>query len=161
MRLKELTGRLSFWLTWPGLWVYLKIGKRSRVLVVAEDQVLVVKSWLGTGKWSVPGGGIHYKEESKTGALRELAEETGLKLTPNQLKYLGSNKQTIYGLSFNCECFAASLAKPLPISLTDPEILDIQWLPISKLNNKNANSDVLDLLKASDLTGKPEPNLVK
>jgi 8-oxo-dGTP diphosphatase len=44
-------------------------------------QVLLVRIAVGypaAGKWTLPGGGLHFGEHPEAGALRELAEETGL-----------------------------------------------------------------------------------
>jgi ADP-ribose pyrophosphatase YjhB (NUDIX family) len=32
----------------------------------------------GTGLWTLPGGGLHFGEEPRAGAIREVEEETGL-----------------------------------------------------------------------------------
>jgi 8-oxo-dGTP diphosphatase len=32
----------------------------------------------GAGRWTVPGGGVHFGEDPEDGLIRELAEETGL-----------------------------------------------------------------------------------
>jgi 8-oxo-dGTP diphosphatase len=34
--------------------------------------------WSGVGEWTLPGGGLDFGEAPSAGALRELAEETGL-----------------------------------------------------------------------------------
>ena len=34
--------------------------------------------WSGVGEWTLPGGGLDFGEAPRDGALRELAEETGL-----------------------------------------------------------------------------------
>jgi ADP-ribose pyrophosphatase YjhB (NUDIX family) len=34
--------------------------------------------WSGVGEWTLPGGGLDFGESPRDGAIRELAEETGL-----------------------------------------------------------------------------------
>ena len=94
-------GIAVFWLAWPGLFVYLRWSERTRVLVVAGgEQVLLVKGFLSDGRWSLPGGGLHRHEDKLAGALRELREETGLVLKPEQLTPLASTIFRDRGLQF-------------------------------------------------------------
>ncbi|RKR90742.1 ADP-ribose pyrophosphatase YjhB (NUDIX family) [Micromonospora pisi] len=62
----------------------------ARVLLLdAEDRVLLFHGWdparPGHRYWFSPGGGLDPGESSVVGAVRELAEETGLRLAPEQL----------------------------------------------------------------------------
>lgn len=60
----------------------IKRRRGARVLVVAEDVVLLVRDTdpgvPGSSWWVLPGGGLDRGEDALTGARRELAEETGL-----------------------------------------------------------------------------------
>ncbi len=38
------------------------------------------------GRWEIPGGSLRYGESPRRGALRELKEETGFKLSPFDIK---------------------------------------------------------------------------
>jgi 8-oxo-dGTP pyrophosphatase MutT (NUDIX family) len=51
----------------------------ARVLLVCGDHVLLVQS-RKSHYWNFPGGGIKKKENPSEGALRELFEETGIKI---------------------------------------------------------------------------------
>lgn len=48
-----------------------------RALVVQNDKILVVKE-VDSKQWSIPGGGVDYGEDLKTGLLREIEEELGI-----------------------------------------------------------------------------------
>jgi 8-oxo-dGTP diphosphatase len=51
-------------------------------LCVRDQRILLCRiadgSWSGVGQWTLPGGGLEFGEAPRDGALRELAEETGL-----------------------------------------------------------------------------------
>ncbi|MEO8784767.1 MAG: NUDIX hydrolase [Candidatus Saccharimonadales bacterium] len=141
-------GKLTFWLGWPALWVYLRIGWRTRILVVADGKLLLVKSWLGTSQWGLPGGGLHAKEEPVAGALRELKEETSLKLNPDQLKFLYKGKAHHHGLGFRYWCYVVELPKPLPIRKQQLEITNVAWRPIANLAEDSVTGETWAALAA-------------
>lgn len=51
-------------------------------LCVEDGRILLCRIapgyWSGVGQWTLPGGGLDFGESPQDGALRELAEETGL-----------------------------------------------------------------------------------
>lgn len=120
-------GLVAFWLAWPLLWIYLRFSKRTRILVVCKDEFLVVRGWLGTGQWALPGGGLHINEDPEQGVLRELKEETGIELMPSEIEFLYSGDCTEYGLKTTYQCFAAKLKTKPVIRRQRLEIADIKW----------------------------------
>lgn len=145
-KLWRLTGRIVFWLSWPLLLIYLRIGKRTRVLIISGDSIVVLKGWLGQGKWDLPGGGLHHNEKSLDGAIREVYEETGLKLKTDQFKYLGNDCIKPHGLKFNYDKFIVNLSEQFALKPRRFEITDIAWMPIDELNKNNAGLVTLKLL---------------
>lgn len=129
----QFMGRVAFWLSWPLLWWYLRSGWRTRLVVVADDKLLIVKSWLGNQQWGLPGGGLHTNEDPLVGALRELNEETHLHLKAEQLHFIYKDKARHYGLHFNYHCFGANLAKTQPIVGQKYEITDLAWVPLGEV----------------------------
>ena len=51
-------------------------------LCVEDGRILLCRIapgyWSGVGEWTLPGGGLDFGESPRDGAIRELAEETGL-----------------------------------------------------------------------------------
>jgi ADP-ribose pyrophosphatase YjhB (NUDIX family) len=139
----NFTRQAAFWLTWPLLYVYFASSKRTRVLIEAEGKVLVVQGWLGDRKWSLPGGGLRRGEVPLAGLIREVREEVGLNLKPNQLKPLFSDTYKDKGIHFSYTCFVVQLPKQLPLHPHKPEIVLAQWLPSTSLSATNASPDVL------------------
>ncbi len=60
--------------------------------VDGEDHCLVVRRGNPPyeGKWALPGGFLEVDEEVAAGAVRELAEETGVEVPPTELVQLGA-----------------------------------------------------------------------
>jgi 8-oxo-dGTP pyrophosphatase MutT (NUDIX family) len=146
-KLWQLLGQIAFFVSIPMLHFYLRIHKRTRVLIVAENKALLVKGWLGSGKWILPGGGRHYGESAKDGVVRELCEETGIQLSPGELHDAGEAKFARYGLRFTYQQFIIELPKVIKPHIRRLEITNAVWMPIDEINDQNADRDVMELLK--------------
>lgn len=141
-------GRLLFWLSWPLLYVYLLRGMRTRVLIVCGSDILAVKGWLGSGKWLLPGGGLHRHEDPLLGAIREVREEVGLDLTSNHLTLLGVMTTRQSGLSSKCYNFVVEITTKAPLKLQKFEILAARWLPIDQLPDSETGNDIKAVVAA-------------
>ena len=124
-------GIAIFWLLFPALFIYMRLNSRTRVLIKAEGKVLLVKAWLGSGVWDLPGGGLHPREDPIAGALREVYEETGIELRREALKSVGSQK--VFPSS-KIYCYLAELNSKPPVKRQFVELIDIRWVNIDDLN---------------------------
>lgn len=88
MKLKQVIGRIVYYVGWPGIFFILLLSKRTRVLVLCGDEVLLGKSILGNDQWHMFGGGLHRGEDPAVGACRELFEEVGIQAKPEELTFL-------------------------------------------------------------------------
>ena len=138
---------MAFWATLPAIIVYLGRSERTRLLLVCGEKVVVVKGWLGSGKWVLPGGGLHKGEEPLRGVLRETAEETGIRLTSAQVKPLFTEPYRHIGVHFICHYFVAELPAAAPLKAQFLEIVDLAWVDRAQLSTQNANPDVLHALR--------------
>ena len=110
-------------------------------------KVAVVKGWLGNGKWSLPGGGLHKGESPAAGVLREAREETGLLIDPATVRPLVVAPYSAYGIHFSCHYFAAELPGQITLKPQLMEIAEVAWLDPRMLTARNANTDVLTALR--------------
>lgn len=140
-----IIGRLAFWISWPALWIYLRRGKRTRLLLVCGNEFLVLSSWLSTGDWGLPGGGVHKNEESIDGVIREVYEETSIKLNKQQIKHLYEGKSGRKGLCFGFDCYVAKLPKKPAVNVQRGEILGYAWQSLDAPNLPLAE-DAADIL---------------
>lgn len=140
-------GQAAFYFSIPLLHLYLRSSKRTRVLIVSEGRALLVKGWLGSGKWILPGGGRHFRESPSDGVVRELMEETGIILSPEKLTDLGEADFARYGLRFKYQQFITELPAIIKPKLRKLEIVDAAWVPLEEINDGIAERDVIALLQ--------------
>lgn len=148
MKLQKILGWTVFWLSYPLAFVYLRIGVRSRVLIVVDDAALLLKGRFGLGEWALPGGGIHRGEEPVAGAQREVAEETGIELAREDLHFMYKGRAHIKGLSFNYICYYAQLSRRPIVRKRLSEVAVAEWVPLKAVNSSNATQNTLQAVQA-------------
>lgn len=142
-------GIVAFWAAWPAYFFYLRMSRRTRILLVHDKEILVIKGWMSDGKWSLPGGGTHKDETILQGAVRELHEEVGITVQEKDLKPLGETfVYRAYGHQYPFYCFIVQIDKSVPLKLQWYEISHAEWVDYRSLNSRNAGRDVLMALRA-------------
>ena len=140
-------GTVVFFCAWPAFWAYHKLDHgRTRVVLIHEDKVLVMKQWISPGKWGLPGGGLHKGESMAGGAARELQEETSLQLDPRQLQPVGKATYRKYGLSFVYHVFVTRVGSR-SVRAQRIEVSELEWLRPGELRAHNASPDTLAALR--------------
>ncbi|HSX29597.1 MAG TPA: NUDIX hydrolase [Candidatus Saccharimonadales bacterium] len=140
-------GRLAYMLGWPAFWVYFLLGHgRTRVIVQRGDEILMVKQWVGDGRWQLPGGGMHKGELPVAAAARELHEETGIVAPQDQLIPLGQSRQKSHATSFVIHVFKTQWHETT-LRLQRIEIIEAAWMRPAQLNAHNTKQDVLAALQ--------------
>lgn len=146
MSINEAAGRIVYWLTWPGLKLFLQRTTRTRALIEHNDEIVVTKSWLGNGKWSLPGGGVKRGESVEDALIREIKEEVGLIVTKGQLSKRANMTYRQNGIEFSFLLFDVSIAHKLAVRPDRSEVIHAQWIKIKELSSRNASSDVLQAI---------------
>lgn len=128
-----------------------KHRRAARVVVLCEEAVLMLADTdpgiPGSRWWVTPGGGIEPGESRAETAIRELAEETGLKVDPKDLIGPVAVREVIHGFSDQIlaqheSFFVAKLGErfdPSSDSLTADERITLDgwaWLPLAELCNQ-------------------------
>lgn len=124
-----------------GAFLLLPVGVRRRVVRFAtpnytlgsvvllrnhEGQLLLLRQPPGPG-WSLPGGLLDRFEEPADGALRELAEETGVRLGPAQLTPAQPSAVVTAGVQ-QVDCVFTATVDPAVVLYPDPvEVLEARW----------------------------------
>lgn len=142
-------GILAFWAAWPAYFFYLRLSRRTRILLVHGHDILVIKGWMSDGKWSLPGGGVHKDETILQGAVRELREEIGLEVAQKDLQPLGEAMiYRAYGHRYPFYCFIVQANRDVTIRKQWYEISHAQWVDYRTLTPKNTGPDVFMALRA-------------
>ena len=80
----------------------------------------------GPGQWTIPGGGVVLGETSAQGAVRELWEETGIRIRTGQLEYLNRTRRDDY----LCDAWLLRVKTSADVTLADEacnEIDSLRW----------------------------------
>ncbi len=147
-------GRLAFWVTWPLVWVYAPLKHRSRILVVYGNEFLVVTSYFGSGQWQLPGGGVHSGESDQAAAVRELHEETGIRVAIDQVKPLVPRADYIEtGIKMRYVLNVVQLSSRPDVHVQRREIADYAWVPlqpdvVSQQSGRQFSAHAQDALRA-------------
>lgn len=133
---------MVYWLAWPVWFVYFRIySDRSRVFVVSEGKILLVKSWLSDESWGLPGGGAKAGEPIELSAARELQEEVGIVVESSTLKPLGNCIHNKIGLKFRAHFFLLELPSQPQIKRQTAEISDMGWFSKTEIETMKINED--------------------
>lgn len=128
-------GKFVYFFSKPAITLILANSNRSYALIRHENEVLVVKNWLGMhDKWHLPGGGFLANEEPLQGLIRELGEELGISLPPNSFRLLQNQAFKSKG-QYRYWIFEAKLAKKPTLNINNHEIFDYKWIEETKLVN--------------------------
>lgn len=109
--------------------------ERARIIIVNEhDEILLVRGMIGP-KWTLPGGAIEKNESPKQAALRELHEETGMVVDPDNIRLIGVLKGRESPVNYVAHVFYGVVSRQhLPAGLYNPvEIIDVDWFHLEKM----------------------------
>jgi 8-oxo-dGTP pyrophosphatase MutT (NUDIX family) len=141
-------GSLLYIVLRPFIWFAIKGSTRAYVVVLAEDNVLLTKNWLGLHKkWRLPGGGVKKSEDPIVAAERELYEEVGLKIDKNKLTALNFDPIKV-SKTFKANIYLIEFSTKMAINRNQNELSDAQWIPLVKINELNVSQEVAEALRA-------------
>lgn len=122
-RLWQRVYRLAYLVLRCFWFVFRPKGEGTLVAIWYEGRLLLVRNGYRKG-YSLPGGGRHSGESARRAAVRELREEVGLHLSPNQLRYRGTVISTRERLRDHCAYFEVRLNTAPRIEIDGREVVD-------------------------------------
>ena len=103
------------------------VSEVASIAVMNCDSLLMGKR-RDNGRFTLPGGHLDKGEEKAEAAVRELFEETGIKVDQKDLKYLGSKDVTTYtGKKKKIHCFVYKYDGERPTTKHDPDKEVEKW----------------------------------
>ena len=114
-------------------------------IVIHDDKALLVKLNYGRAAnkfWLIPGGFLEAGETLNEGVVREIFEETGMKVEPQGVIGVRTMVRRTDNLTdLYCVVKCKLLSEPQPLVPQESEISAVQWIPIADCFS---NPDVLD-----------------
>lgn len=135
-----------------------KFKARACGIVINNNKVLMCNI-ADNGFWCCPGGHIHLGENSKTGALRETAEEIGVKFDDAKLLAIAENFYEGKGKHFHEYCYFYEMIGTVPKEkLKDYSVvendegqlipLDFKWIDIAEIDKYDVRpGELKEILK--------------
>lgn len=135
----------------------------ARALIIEEGRLLVMTMADAKGQWCVtPGGGIHRGETLGQGLRREVREEVGIEVTPDDIVYvrelIGSSAKVQFGgindqthqleIFFHCRRKGEVKLGETP----DSHCTGFAWVPLKELRARNFFPETLAERLASDVS---------
>ncbi len=149
-------------------WVQLPDGRRywgragaAGVVAVAPDGSVLLQhrvSWSHFGgTWGLPGGARHIGESALAGALREAHEETGVDVARLHPRFAIRLDLGVWSYT----TVAAAADSVLPVSVTDRESTELEWVPAAELETRDLHPGLAaSWTRLRGLLADPDPVLV-
>jgi len=117
----------------PGVGVGVMILRGNKVLLGKRhsDPTKADSELHGEGSWTMPGGKLEFQEELKEAAIREVMEETGIKVMNFELISVSNDK--IPDKHFVTIGFLAENFEGEPRVMEPDEITEWQWFDLNNL----------------------------
>lgn len=114
------------------LWLGLNTLGARAIVLNGEGQVLLVKhTYQRDSYWYLPGGGVKKEESAKAAVIRELKEETGLVVAPDEPLLFGIYHHTYLGVNDYPVIYIVKNYSST--SAQSPEIEQMGWFDYDKL----------------------------
>jgi 8-oxo-dGTP diphosphatase len=127
------------------------MGTRSSVAIIKDDHILMVRQlYKGEEIWTFPGGSIEAYETPVQAAIREVYEETGLKVEIIK-PLVECYNERIKGMYY---CFLGKVTGGNLALGYDPELInkeqelkEVRWYSISELQENNEVRRILPTIR--------------
>ncbi len=117
----------------PGAGFGVMILKGKKVLLGHrhEDPKKASSLLHGEGTWTMPGGKLHFQENLKEGAIREVLEETGIKV--KNIDVISVSNDIVHDAHFVTIGFLAEEFEGEPKIMEPDEITEWKWFALDSL----------------------------
>lgn len=122
------------------------------VVAMDADNILLARiapGYPGAGRWTLPGGGVEFGEHPEDALVREVYEESGLRIA--SFRYLGTDsrvypaRQGFVELHAVRLIFGADLSGHPRVTEVDGSVDSARWMPLRDLDS----TDTVDLVESA------------
>jgi len=106
------------------------LGKRN------DDSEKADSELHGEGTWTMPGGKLGFQEELKGAAIREVLEETGIKINEKDIEIMSVNNDMAKDAHFVTIGFLCKKFEGEPKVMELDEITDWKWFDLDNLPDR-------------------------
>jgi 8-oxo-dGTP diphosphatase len=82
--------------------------------------------------WGLPAGKIEPGEDPRAAAVREVYEETGIRLDPKELKEVGHHYIRLKGIDYIFTTYSVELEKAPRVRLEEEAHLEARWVTVDE-----------------------------
>jgi len=130
---------------------------RTRVIVIHDGAMLLIPPIRGGDAWVSPGGGLEPGESLAECAVREVLEETGIRVRVEHIAFLQewiSVPQREAGTDYDLHIFfyATPVGDPVPRP-ESPGLPTPQWVPLQNVSTLSLHPAELKFLAAAMVRG--------
>jgi ADP-ribose pyrophosphatase YjhB (NUDIX family) len=132
----SLLAKIIYYGLYPIFGIYLHNSRRTRVLVIADNKFLLVRSFAGNQKWSLPGGGIKKNENPMKSAIREVHEETNVLVSEPEIFCIGEDRLPRNRLwpRYAVLFYLANISEEIKPKVNHPfEVIEARWFSLNDL----------------------------
>ncbi len=137
--------QIHFWLK-PFIYFLTNNSNRTRVLINYQNQILLVKGYISDNTWGFPGGGVKKSEAIEKGLIREVLEETAIKLDKNMLTFVAKLDSRFLIFKQNIYLYKVTLKQKPNIHPQKHEISYIRWFKLNELEKYKFSKNNLKYL---------------
>ena len=119
----------------PGVGVGIMILNGNKVLLGHRnpDPEKADSQLHGEGTWTMPGGKLHFGESLEEAAIREVEEETGMKLEKKSLRFISLSNDFVKDAHFITIGFLCEEFEGKPKATEPDEITEWKWFSLNSL----------------------------
>lgn len=133
--MKKISGQIIYTLTYPLILLLVRNTERSYVAVIYQDKILLTRNWLSNRPiWRLPGGGHQSSERAIDAAVRELKEETGVAIEPENFEILVESRP--HRKKFTYNIFYVVIDTQPEITANTLEIIDAKFIDFELIGSK-------------------------
>jgi 8-oxo-dGTP pyrophosphatase MutT (NUDIX family) len=146
-KIRAKVGQLIYTITIPARRLYKSDKVRSYGIIEHQEKVLIIKNWIGSGVWSLPGGGSQPGETPVEALKRELNEETGLVIEETSVELIAEGVHTREFGKKRFALFHVPYKNKPSVVINYLEIVEHRWIEKHKLHELHPVSHELNRAK--------------